>query len=78
MPSTIVLYAAGALLLSLVIGGGYALIRQGGVVSERQRIERANDVSQERAANAAKNVDECSAAGGNWDRVHGVCVSPGK
>ena len=38
-----------------------------------QQVEKANVRSQQLADRAAKNVDDCFARGGDWDRAHGVC-----
>lgn len=66
-----------ALALAAVVAAGlyerHALIVQGEQDALR-KVEKANAQSQTGAARAAKNVDDCFAAGGAWNRDSGECV----
>lgn len=43
-----------------------------------EKVERANEHAQVAADRAAKTVDDCYAAGRDWDRARGVCVDPAR
>ncbi len=69
----------------LVIGGVLAVLAFGaqerlkgysqGKAAATQQIEKANDQEMRRAASAAKTVEDCAAAGGDWDRGRGMCIA---
>ena len=44
-----------------------------GATEALQKVKDANHVEENRAAAAAKTVDDCAALGGDWDRAVGVC-----
>ena len=69
-----------------IVGGVLALLGFGaherlkgyqqGKTSAITKIEKANDEEMRRATSAAKTVDDCYSAGGDWDRELGLCKPP--
>jgi uncharacterized protein (UPF0333 family) len=65
------------LFIAALVGGGvYIRVTSyhQGEAAAVQTVKDANDVAQQRAQAAAQSVDDCYAAGGNWDRDRGVCL----
>ena len=66
-----------------IIGSALALLAFGaherlkgyeqGKTSAITKIEKANDEEMRRATSAAKTVDDCYSASGDWDRQLGLC-----
>ncbi len=51
---------------------------EAGKAAATQTINDANQKAKDKADAGIKNVDDCFAAGGAWDRARGVCVSASK
>ena len=61
--------------LALIGIGAYERVKgyEQGKTSAITKIEKANDEEMRRATSAAKTVDDCYSAGGDWDRQLGLC-----
>ncbi len=68
-------FLALTILAALAGALGYERIegRHEGEAAVTQKIENANAEEMRRAQAAAKTVDDCVAAGGDWNRDRGVC-----
>ena len=62
--------------IALTLWTGAFLYEKGvhkGEAAVTQKITKANAEEMRRAQAAAKTVDDCAAAGGDWDRDVGLC-----
>lgn len=61
--------------IALIAFGSYERLKgySAGKTAAVEKIEKANELENARATSAAKTVDDCFAAGGDWDRAAGVC-----
>ena len=62
-------------IVAVLAFGGYERVKgySAGNTAAITKITKANQEEARRAQAAAKNVDDCYAAGGSWDRARGLC-----